>query len=161
MAQQQSPLDIKSGPLFPLPFRFVAVMLIIAALALFSVYPLVSLMLLLAGAGMLSAQAGIEFYKDQRSYREYFTLFFIRFGKLQPYHGVEKVFINSGQVSQRVYTAHTTTSAVFSNVQYRGFVKFSDGTKLLLARSKKKSSIEEVLQKVASYLNAAMMDHSH
>ena len=161
MEQEQATLDIKRGPLFPISFRFVAVLLIIAAVALFLSYPLASVILLLVSLGILSAQEGVEFNQAQRTYREYYAFFFIKSGKPYSYQGVEKVFMNSGQVSERMYTAHTTSSAVFTNREYRGFVKFDDGTKVLIARGKKKSSIEEKLQQVSNYLNAVVVDHSY
>lgn len=153
-------LDIKTGPIFPLPFRFMAVLCILAPLALLPSHPLVAIILLLAGAAIITAQEGIEFNQSNNTYREYNAFLFIKFGTFHPYQGVEKVFINSGQVSQRAYTAHTATSAVFTNHEYRGYVKLDNGTKLLLANSKKKSSIEEKVQKVSNYLNTDIVDIS-
>lgn len=153
-------LDFKSGKLFPFPFQVVAVLFIIAAVAFFATYAFVSLVLLLLSALILTAHAGVEFNLSGRTYREYNSFLFIKSGKILPYPGVEKVFINAGRVSQRMYTAHTTTSAVFSNTEYRGYVKLLNGSKIFLTSSKNKEKLVNRLTPLLDYLQTELVDHS-
>ncbi|AHM60121.1 hypothetical protein D770_09320 [Flammeovirgaceae bacterium 311] len=151
-------LDFKNGRLFPFPFQVVAILFIIAAISFFPTQALISLVLLLLSALILTAHAGVEFSQSHRTYREYNSFLFIKSGKTYPYQGVEKIFINAGRVSQRFYTAHTTTSAVFTNTEYRGYVKLLNGTKIFLISSKNKEKLANRLAPLSDYLQTELID---
>ncbi len=153
-------MDFKSGRLFPWPFQLVAIALIVAAIAFFATHPIISTGLLLLAFLIISAHAGVEFDRARQTYREYNSFLFIRTGKAYPYQGVEKVFINAGRVSQRIYTAHTTTSSVFKNLEYRGYAKLLDGSKIFLISGKNKALISSRLSELANWLQTSFTDHS-
>lgn len=154
-------LDIKTGRLFPLPFLLVAAIFVLAAIGLFGSYPLASVVLLLLSTLIFTAHAGVELDRVQQTYREYNSFLFIRNGKARPYRDVEKIFINDGLQSQRVYTTHTTTSSVFTNSVYRAYIKFDDGEKVLLGKESKKEKLQPKAQQVADYLQTSLIDHSY
>ena len=158
--ESSSQLDFKSGKLFPFHFQIVAVILIIPAVAFFPDHPLIAIGFLLVSALIITASYGVEFNQPNGTYREYRSFLFIKTGKAHSYPGVEKIFINAGNVSQRVYTAHTSSSAVFTNTEFRGSVKLIDGTKIFLGSGKNKEKLEVRLKALSSYLQSPLVDHT-
>ncbi len=153
-------IDFKSGRLFPWTFQLFAVALLVAAVVYFTTYTMISIGLLLFSLLIITAHTGVEFDRKKQTYREYNSFLLIKTGKVLPYRGVEKVFINSGRVSQRVYTAHTTTSSVFTNTEYRGYVKLLNGNKIFLISGKDKVKVAEKLAGLADWLQTGFTDHT-
>lgn len=158
--ESSSQLDVKGGKLFPYHFQIVAVILTIPAVAFFPDHPLIAIGFLLVSALILTATSGEEFNQPTGTYREYRSFLFIKTGKSHSYEGVEKIFINAGNVSQRMYTVHTNSSAVFTNMEYRGYVKLINGIKIFLGSGKNKEQLEVRLKALSSYLQSPLVDHT-
>ena len=73
---------------------------------------------------------------------------------------IEKIFVNTSKTKQRFYTAHTNHSSSFENLEFNGFIKFSDGEKVQLLRRRKKSELLKELNRVATFLNVPVEDHT-
>lgn len=153
-------IDIKSGPLFPWQFRLVAVLAIIGAVAIFQDHYWVSAVLILVGVIGLVSYEGTEVNAENKTFREYTSLLFIKTGKFSNYLEVEKIYITRSKQSQQMYTAHTTHSSVFEDVVYNAFLKFESGEKVHLLTSKDKDKLVKVLEPLCKKLTMDVVDYA-
>src|SRR5688500_2393019 len=160
MGEQKLMIDIKSGSLFPFPFLVLGAIVFLAAVPVFVSSPILSVFLLITAALILTAHEGTEVNPTSRTYREYQSFLFIKKGKPKKYNGIEKIFVNSAKVSQKVYTAHTSQSTTFSNTEYNAYLKFNDGVKVFLLSRKSKTKLLEKLRDAARVLNVPVVDNS-
>lgn len=151
-------IDIISGRLFPFHFMVLGVIFFIAGGALFSSHPVISIILMVIAAIILSSYSGTQIIPSSKTYREYNSFLFIKNGQSKKYDGIEKIFINSGKVSQKVYTAHTLNSSTFKHVEYNAYLKFTNGTKIFLASDKNKIRLVNKVNAIARKLNTLVTD---
>ncbi|NJN41922.1 MAG: hypothetical protein HC811_06550 [Flammeovirgaceae bacterium] len=153
-------MDIRHGFLFPWTFRFIGLLLMLTGAGLFTKMLWLTPILLLVGAFFITAYEGFEIDKATKKYREYTAYLFIKTGKFEPYSEIERIYINKGKESQRIYTMHTNQSAEFANELYKGYLKFSNGEKVLLQTTKKKDVMVKKLTALAQYVNAELVDNT-
>jgi hypothetical protein len=160
MASQKSTVDIKSGSVFPFPFLVLGAIFFMAGAAVFINHPVISIVLMVAGVLILTAYEGTEIDTSSKTYREYNSFLFIKKGQSKAYNGIEKIFVNSSKVSQRVYTSHTSTSATFSGIEYNAYLKFAKGEKVFLFSGKNKSKLLKRLNDISRSLNTSVIDNT-
>ena len=160
MSLHKSTVDIKSGTLFPFQFLVLGAIIFVAGLAVVGPYMIIGLVLIIAGAIILTAHEGTEISPGSRTYREYNSILFIKSGKDKKYERIEKIFINPVRISQRLYTAHTMSPATFLHVGYNAYLKFSDGEKIFLFSGKNKSRLKKRLAGIAKILNIPVQDNT-
>lgn len=153
-----TPYDLKADKLFPLHFRFVGGVLVVVGMAALLSSIILAVILVAVGGAMLTGYAGIEFYKQEKKYREYNSFLFLKNGARKNYDGVEKIFINSKNVSQRMYTAHTSHSSNIHHVEYNAYLKFGEQHKIHLKSMKNKEALIKALGPLAQYLDTQVVD---
>lgn len=146
--------------LFPFHFLLLAAIFFIAGLGIIMSHPYVSGILILFAAVIVTAYEGTEIDPSSGSYREYNAFLFIKKGKRKRYGSIESIFVNAGKVSQKIYTAHTTSSSTFSSVEYNAYLKFGDGNKIFLFSDKNRRRLMRRLQHVAGKLNTSIVDNT-
>ena len=154
-------IDVRFGSLFPWPFRFVAALMIVAGLVLIVEKSFLSVALMSIGGFILSGYEGTEINKAKKSYVDYKSFFFLRSGTRENYIDVEKIFVSTSKIKQQFYTAHTNHSSTFENVEYNGFLKFSNGEKIQLLRKRKKPELMKELKRVSLFLNVPIEDNTN
>ena len=159
MTSQRRTIIVRFGNLFPWIFLTVAAVILVMALFTMAARPILSICLILVSGLVLTAQEGTEIDKSMRRYREYKSFFFIKSGRWMNYKQVEKIFVNSSKSSQRLYTAHTTKSSIFENIDYNGFLKFSDNKKVHLLKKRKKAELLKALNPIARFLEVPVEDN--
>lgn len=153
-------LDIRSGLLFPFPFLMLGSGFILAGVGIIASHPLLSLLLVPVGLLIVTAFEGTEINVHERSYREYVSYFYLKRGTTKKFNNIEKIYINAGNVSQRMYTAHTTSSSIFTNTEYRVYIKFDGGEKVFLFSGKNRNDILRRSKKIAQSLNTSLQDNT-
>ncbi|MEX1240434.1 MAG: hypothetical protein WEB30_11975 [Cyclobacteriaceae bacterium] len=160
MPVRKSTVDIKSGRLFPFQFLVLGFIILLSGFAVVGPYMIIGIILIIAGAVILTAHEGTEIMPDSNSYREYNSILFIKTGKGKKYQRIEKIFINPVRVSKTIYTAHTSSSSTFQDVEYNAYLKFSDGEKIFLLSGKNKNRIRNRLKIIAETLNIPLQDNT-
>lgn len=160
MTNEKSIIDIKAGSLLPFQFLVFGGIMLTAGMMSLHHQMILSVILIMISAAMLTAYEGTEIMPHSKTYREYTSILFFKRGAWKKYDGVEKIFINSGKVSQKIYTAHTLNSGTFTDVKYNAYLKFTDGTKVLLLKSKNKSRLLAKVTDTAAGLNTIVVDNS-
>lgn len=159
LADQTGTIDIRCGRLFPLPFFVLGGAVFLAGVGSIMHLPWIAVVLILLGAMVLTAYEGTEIRPHEKTLREYNSfLFLIRSGKNVHYDSIEKIYINSAKVSQKIYTAHTLNSSTFTNVEYNAWLKLGDGSKIFLASDRKKARLLKRFEAIAKDLNIALTD---
>jgi len=153
-------VDIRSGRLFPFPFLVLGGAVFFSGMAMLISQPILGVVLMLGGALVLTAHEGTEINPVNHTYREYNSFLFMKNGEEKKYNDIEKIFVNSAKVSQRVYTAHTLKSSTFTNVEYNAYLKFGDGVKVFLMSRKNKTKLLEKLRDLSRSLNTTVVDHT-
>lgn len=152
-------IDIKAESL-PWQFKLIGVLLFVVALAVVTNYWWLSIALAVAGSALLSWYSGTEVNATGKTFREYNSCLRIRTGTAEKYHEVEKLYINRVNVSQRIYTAHTSNSTSFQYVLYNAYLKFDGGRKIFLTSRKDKARLIKVLEPVAASLAVDLIDNT-
>lgn len=158
---QKNKFDIKTGERFPWPFYLLAVLFIIIALVVIADRPAIAAILSFLALLIFTARGGLEIDLENQTYREYMSFFFImRMGKPVKFNSVENIFINSGNVSRKIYTAHTSESSTFKDRKYNAFVKFSNGGKVKIMSRKDKQPLLEYSSALARQMNTSVVDYT-
>jgi hypothetical protein len=157
---KKTKIDIQTGILFPWHFQLIAVIVLAAGLVAIIEKPILSVILLTGSLFILTGRSGVIINRSENVYQEYMSFFFIKNGKKIRYTGVEKIFINTSKVSHRMYTAHTSHSSIFSQVEFNAYLKLDNGVKVHLASSRKKEKLLRELTKISSFLNAPLEDNT-
>lgn len=117
--------------------------------------------LIVAAGLVLSAAEGTEIDTSKNRYREYTSFYFmLKTGKWKSFDGAEKLFMNRSKTSMQMYTAHTNHASVFTNQQFTGYLKLTNGTKIHLLTSRKKEKLAATLNEAASFLNIPVQDNT-
>lgn len=156
----ENKIDIKYGRLFPWPFLLLAVILLVVGLSLIVEKTMVSGMLIVVGGFILSGYEGTDIDTVGKTYREYKSFFFLKTGERIRYARIEKIFISTSKTKQQLYTAHTTKSSIFENIEFNGFIKFDDGAKVQLLRNRKKADLLKALEKISAFLRVSVEDNT-
>ena len=160
MALPNKKVDIKGARLFPFPFLVLGAAFVLAGLGVLISYPIVSMILIVFGLSIVTAFEGTEVYPASHTYREYNSFLFFRTGGEKRFESIEKIFMNSGNVARRIYTAHTMSSSTFSNTEYNVYLKFSDGVKIFLFSGRSKNRVVQKAEAIARSLNTSLHDYS-
>lgn len=160
MSSKNNFVDIKCGRLFPFHFHLVAVAFIAGGMGTITISPIFSIVLLLLAGLILTAYEGTEIDKDSRTYREYQSFLFLKRGARKKYDCIEKIYINAGKVSRKMYTAHTTHSSIFTDVEYSAYLKFGDGVRVFLMSSKNKDKLMNRVRHLGERLNTSVTDNT-
>jgi hypothetical protein len=153
-------VDIKYASLFPLPFRFLALLFFMFALALILERTILAIVLMVVSGFVISGYEGTEIDMATNTYREYKSFFFFKSGTMMKYSGIEKIFVNTTKTTQQFYTAHTTKSSIFDDIEFNGFLKFDNGEKIHLLRKRKKSDLINALEKISALLKVPVEDNT-
>lgn len=123
--------------------------------------PIIGLVLVLLPGFILSAATGTEIDKARNTYREYTSFYFLmKSGKWKKFSGAEKIFINTAKKSTTMYSARANHASTFVNVEFNGYLKLNDGTKIYLLSSRKKEKLTATLNKAASFLQIPLQDNT-
>jgi hypothetical protein len=160
MRIRENIIDIKFGQLFPWQFQLIAGVLLFVALTLVLEKTGLAIFLTLIALFIFSASEGTEVNKTDKTYREYKSLFFMKTGKWEKYTDIEKIFVNSYNTTQKMHTAYMNRMSTFKNVEFNGYLKFVDGTKIQLLRTRKKTPLIESLKAIAKFLQVPLEDNT-
>lgn len=153
-------IDVRYGSLFPWPFHLIAGIVLIVAVSLILERTIVAVAFMVFCGLVLTASEGTEIDLAGRTFQEYKSFFFIKTGTKEKYSGMEKIFINTSKTKQQLYTAHTTKSSIYENIEYNAFLKFDDGTKVHLLRKRKKADLMKRVKKIAAELDVPVDDQT-
>ena len=145
---------------FPWQVKFLGMIFFIAGAAVLVSYWWLSLILWFISLFLLTGHSGTTIDREAMTYREYNSYFFIKNGETKRYNDVEKIFINSSNESQKIYTAHTLDSSTFTNTVYNAWLKFDNGVKIFLTTQKSKEALSKKLYPISKFLNTEIEDYS-
>ena len=157
---QGEKIDVKFGLLFPWHFLFLAALVLIVGFSLLADRTVLGLILITGSVFVLSGYSGTEINLSEKAYREYNAFLFIKTGEWKRYDSIEKIFVNSAITRQRMYSAHTSISSEFTREELNAFLKFSDGSKVLLLTRRNKKKLLHALGKVAATLRVPVVDNT-
>lgn len=146
--------------MFPWTFRLLAALMILFSMSLLPESWFVAVILTIVGAVILTATSVFEIDPTNKRYREYNSfLMILKIGGWDAYDSIEKLFVGVSNHSQRMHTAHTNHSSLFSNMYYHLFLKLSDGTKVKLFSETKKDKLDKQARELAGFLNCPLEDN--
>ncbi|MEM7109437.1 MAG: hypothetical protein AAF519_14525 [Bacteroidota bacterium] len=157
---EQSKFDIRSGALFPWYYQLVGVLFTLIGLIFILENLIIALILIPIGTLILTGRSGIEINTIAKTYRSYYSFFFIKSGKQFPFQAVEKLYVNANKVKQTMYTAHTMQSSTFENRQFDAYIKFDNGKKEHLSSDKKKDKLMNRLKPLSEAVALPIVDNS-
>jgi len=110
---------------------------------------------------VITAGEGTNINVANKTYQEYTSFFFfLKVGPAIQYDFLDKIFINTSKISQRVYTAHTSISTVHSKRVYNAFLKLGEGEKIKLLSKTDKEALKRKLEPVAHALGIMIEDNT-
>ncbi len=153
-------VDVRYGSLFPWPFQLIAGIVLIVSVPLVLERPAIAIAFIVLSGLVLTAAEGTEINLASNTFLEYKSFFFINSGTRENFSGMEKIFINTSKSRQRMYTAHTTKSSIYENIEYNAFLKFDDGTKVHLLKRRKKDDLMKRVSTIKATLDVPVEDHT-
>ncbi len=155
----KSTINIRSYKLFPFHFQVLGILFLILTAILVLESPYFAPLFFLSGAAILTGYRGVQFDLSKKSYREYNSFLFIKFGKWENFDAVEKIYVNSANVSQYAYTMVTTGTTIRS-VEYNAYAKLGNDQKVHLICSKNKKKLTQKLSEMASLFQLEVIDNT-
>lgn len=152
--------DFKLGFFFPWTFRFLGALAAIGAVFLLVKFNWLGFPLLLLGLALLFSYEGIEIDHLKKTFREYTSWLMYKTGKNVSYEAIEKVYINKKLETQRMYSAHTSKSAAFSQEVFDAYLKFSSGEKVLLLSKKNKAHLLKRIDEFTKSVHVPLVDNT-
>ncbi len=143
---------------FPFQINLVAIILIVAGVLIGPESIWLALILLSIGLTVFTAGYKVAINPEKKTYREYLFVAGFKIGGKKNYSTLDEIFIRSHNFSQTVNSRAQTRT--FQSVMYRGFVKFSDHDKVLVAENQFKNKVIKKLLKVSKALNLEISDYS-
>jgi len=143
---------------FPFQINLVAILLILAGVLIGPESIWLSLALLIIGLTIFTAGYKVAINPEKKTFREYLFVAGFKIGDKKKYSALDEIFIRSRKFSQRVNSRAQTRT--FQSVMYRGFVKFSDHDKVLVAESQFKKKVINKLEKVSKTFNLQISDYT-
>ena len=144
---------------FPWQIKLIGILFLIVAISVLANFWWLSLILAVLSLLILTGHSGTEINVSDKTFREYNSYLSIRRGDRLKYDEIERIFINSAKVSQKMYTAHTLNSSTFHSVVYNAYLKL-DGRKIFLTGRKDKAQLIRILKPVASALRTEITDNT-
>ena len=143
---------------FPFQINLVAILLIVAGVLIGPESIWLSIILLTIGLTVFTAGYKVAINPEKKTFREYLFVAGFKVGDKKKYSAFDEIFIRSHSFSQTVNSRAQTRT--FQSVMYKGFVKFSDHDKVLVAENQFKNKVIKKLGKVSKALNLEISDYS-
>src|SRR5690606_1345168 len=153
-------VDIRAGMLFPFPFRVFGAIFILTGVVMMLIEPIPSVLLIIIGIGVVTAYEGDEIDPAHNTFSEYYSFLTIRKGSRRTFSRIEKLFIHSSALRERIPMATFWWSHKLDRVDYNAYVKFSEGTRVFLFSHGDKKEVVERLNRIASTLNVPVADYT-
>lgn len=153
-------INIKYGLLLPWTFRLLAACAVILGLSAWQTNPWITIVIGVAGFFALVAHEGTEINPVNKTYREYTSFFLFKTGSFESYDRIERIFINRSKESQQLYTARTSHSTTFEYDYYNAYLKFSNGEKIHLQKTKDKEKLMAVLKPLSEAVRVEVTDNT-
>lgn len=146
------------GPYFPWQFNFLGGLVLVIGLTL--EYGLVfNLVLILINLLIFTGHYGLEIDFTNKTFMSYTSFLGIKSGKRKTFDAVEKIFINSRNIRESMHSRNKF-SGNFRYIEYKSFLKFSNGRKINLISRKNKDKLLEKIRGIAKDLKAEIVDFS-
>lgn len=149
--------DFKFGFYFPWTFRFLGALSAVGAVFLLINFNWLGLPLLLLGLVALFSYEGVEIDHLKKTCKEYTSWLVYKTGERVSYKTIEKVYINKKLETQRMYSAHTNKSALFTREVFDAYLKFSSGEKILLLSKKNKPDLLKRIERFTKSLDVPLI----
>lgn len=153
-------VDIRAGMLFPLPFRVFGMLFILTGVITTGIEPILSVLLMIVGAGVVTAFEGTEINTENNTYREYYSFLMIRRGSRRNYARIDRLFILSSERVGRIPMATFWRLDKFDGVEFNAYVKFSDGVRVFLFTHRDKAVVTGRLTRIGSTLKVPVVDYT-
>ena len=141
-------------------FEYVALLVAVICLFLGFLFPWVFLGTLIFGGLFLlvtTTHYGIVINLNDKTYDNYLWILGFRKHNLNPFEEIEFCFIQQNQYHY-IIRSNPWNSNEFNRKTYNGYLKFSNGEKIHLSQSQKKSEIIYELRGVCRDLNVPLID---
>ena len=150
---------LRLNKLFPWHFQILGWVMIPVGIFGVVLNPIAGIIFFILGLLFVLSHEGIEIDKNEKMFRKYNSLFFIKLGGWQKYDEFVKLYINPVRTSQKIYTRVNTTSAI-KNCEYKAYLKQYDEEKIFLMGLKGKEKLVKHLVPLAEYLELEITDNS-
>ncbi len=154
-----SKVIFRSGGLFPFQFQYFAILLSIFSLLLLIRYPIFSPLPLIPALMIFTGSYGLEIIPEQKRYRAFNSILFIKKGQWKSYSAIEKIYITTSSRSQKIYT-RVTDGPTIQNKYYNAYMKFSEGNKEFLQSKKHKKALIKNLQILSDKFGMEIIDQT-
>ena len=135
-----------------------AILLIVAGVLIGPESIWLAIILLIIGGTVYTAAYKISIDPARQTFREYLFLAGIKIGKVKKYNSVEDISVSSQRISQTVNSRASTNT--YHTIMYKGFVKFNDHDKVLIAESQVKKKVLKKLNRISSALELKISDYA-
>ena len=152
-------LNISGEQLFPFQFQVIGWTLLIAG-GLFFFKSLIAPIFIVIWLFIVSARNGTEIDIEKKKYRCYQSFFGLRFGKWHTYREVEKIYLKTARVSQKIYTARTLNSITAKTTSLMLFIKFNNDKKVKVADSRNDEKVREKAERISKAFNIEVLDYT-
>lgn len=158
-------IKVKHDFCLPFGFRVAGVVVILFGILFpvsgksMTVNLLVFFTMSLLGVIMTTARYGLEIDSKKKEFKEYVRLLWLKKGVREKYNGIEKIFINSIRVSERM-TTRTGAKYDIKSMRYQAYLKFDDGKKIELDGNGDKDKLMKRLYAYNSILKTDIQDNT-
>jgi hypothetical protein len=143
---------------FPWPVKFIAG--ILAFMGWINLIPsiVVTVGVTIAFILVMTMHQGFIIDRNRKKYKEYTWFLGRKLGEEISYEEIEYLFIKPSKVSRTYHTRVQETT--ISDIEYDGFLRFSETSKIHLLSSSSKKGVIKKLMALKGYLNTRIIDYT-
>ena len=161
LPQKPSPvLSIRFGSLLPWAFHFMAVIGLLLGFMNAIQHPWMAIILAVVGLFVLTASEGTEIDLQNKKFREYTSVYFMKTGEWVSFDSIEKIYINKNKVRQKVTPSRTGFTTTFTFSQFSAYLKFNEEETVELVKHKDRMAVMKRAQTWAAQLNIPLYDNT-
>jgi hypothetical protein len=143
---------------FPWTFKLGGVVLLLFAIVAIASSPIIAVLMFVVGLIILTTHYGFHIDKVASTYKEYTWFLFLKIGKEVKFDQIEYLYVKPNKVS-RTYNSRIQ-SATITDIEYDGYIKFSEAEKIHVTHAKKREQVIIKLNLLRKYLNVKVLDYT-
>jgi hypothetical protein len=147
-----------TGVFFPAYIIFSGGVLLLVALILFLRGTLlVPLLLTLISLVFITGHHGLEIDPHRKTYREYLSFCWLRFGTYKSYRQLSRIMVHGSQVGQTIF-AMSNHASVYYHTEYDSYLYFDNGTRIHLLTRRSKEKLMQKVNRMAADMEVSVQD---
>jgi hypothetical protein len=149
---------LNTGSYFEWHIKLVGVFFVLAGVAWISQNLIGGIFIIVAGLSTFFTHYHFIIDVEKKVYNDGVTIFGLRLGRTNTYENVEYLFVKPQKVTRTYHSR--IQSATIKDIEFNGYVRFSENEKIHLVAAKTKQEVIDKLVPLSNYIKVQIVDYT-